>query len=144
MVPQVVTDPKDPLARLERRVALERKVQWVPLEEMVFKVLWACLVQLVLKVPPEKTATRVKSAGLDRREAKETRVNQVPQVPVVFRVWSELLVQLAATVRLDPGDSRGCLDRKVTKDQEGSRDSQDQSDCRDCRDLLVRRERMGM
>lgn len=111
---------------------------------MVFKVPWVCPVQLVLKVPLERMVTREKSAGPDRREAKETRVNLVLQVPPVFRVYSELLVQLAATVSPDPEDSRGCLDRKVTKDPEDSQVFQDPSDSRVCPGLLVRRGRMEM
>lgn len=78
--------PKDHLVLLEKRELLERKVPWVPLAVMAFKVLLVFLVQLVLRVPQEKTVTREKLADLDRREAKETRVNLDHQAQVVFRV----------------------------------------------------------
>lgn len=109
---------------------------------MESKVPLVSLVQLVLRVPPERTVTREKSADLDRREAKETRVNLVHLVQVVFRVWWERPAQLAATVSLDREDSRVCLARKETKDPEDSQVYQDPSGCRVCPALLVRRERM--
>lgn len=111
---------------------------------MEFKVPLVFLVQLVLRVPLERTVTREKSADLDRRGAKETRVNLVHQVQVVFRVLLVLLVQLAAMVNLDLEDSRVCLARKETKDHEDSLDYQDPSDCRVCPAPLVRKERMEM
>lgn len=122
-------------------MVLEKKVPWVPLDVMAFKVQWVFLVQLVHRVPLERTVTREKLADLDRREAKETRVNSVHQAQVVCRVWLELLVQLAAMARPGQEDSRVCLARKVTKDPEGSRVCQDPSDCRVCPALLARRER---
>lgn len=85
MVPQVVTDPKDPQARLERREDLERKARWVRLAEMVSRVPWVCPGQEVPKAPPERTETRVKSVAQDRRGAKATKEKAVLQVPVVFR-----------------------------------------------------------
>lgn len=109
---------------------------------MESKVPSVSLVQLVLRVPPERTVTREKSADLDRREAKETRVNLVHLVQVVFRVWWERPAQLAATVSLDREDNRVCLARKETKDPEDSQVYQDPSGCRVCPALLVRRERM--
>lgn len=78
-------DPKDPLARLERREDLERKVQWDPLAETVSRVQWVCPGQEVPKAPPERTVTRVKLVAPDRREAKETKEKAVLQVLVVSR-----------------------------------------------------------
>lgn len=85
MVPLVATDPKDPLARPERREDLERKVRWVPLAETASRVLWVYLGQEVPKGPPERTVTRVKLVAQDRREAKATKEKVVLQVPVVSK-----------------------------------------------------------
>lgn len=134
--------PKDHLALLEKKEALERKVPWVLLAVMAFKVMLVFLVLPVLRVPLERTVTREKLADPDRREAKETTGNLVHQAQAVFRVWSELLVQLAVMVSLDQEDSRVCLDRKETREPEDSPVYQDPSDSRDCPALLVRRERM--
>lgn len=134
--------PKDHLALLEKKEALERKVPWVLPAVMAFKVLLVSLVPLVLRVPLERMVTREKLVDLDRREAKETTVNLVHQAQAVFRVCSELLVQLALMVSPVREDSRVCLARKETREPEDSPVCQDPLVCRDCPALLVRRERM--
>lgn len=136
--------PKDLQALPEKKEDLERKVPWVPLAVMAFKVLLVFLVRPVLRVPLERMVTREKLVDLARREAKETRVNLVHQVQAVSRVWLELLVQLAVMVSLDQEVSRVCLARKEMKDPEVSLVYQDPLDCRVCLALQVRRGRMEM